>query len=91
MPSIIKKGTNPSQFSLSNGENIILRPDIITVLSENSFNLLMQEYGSFIKERTLSDKNIFGCFIIHNSKNFANSQNKEAGELKDNSAPVKLS
>ena len=91
MPSIIKKGTNASSFTLENGKNIILHPDLITVLSNSDFDLLMKEYGSFIRDRTLSDKNIFGCFIINDTRGKSLSQNKEIGTLSDNSSPVEVS
>ncbi len=91
MPSIIKKGTNPSAFTLRNGKTIILAPDVVSVLSEKEFDDLIAEYGSFIKERRVTDANPAGCFLIHDSREYVEKQNAEIkNEITDASAPIEV-
>ena len=91
MPSIIKKGTNPSAFRLHSGHTIVLHPDIICTLEDSEFDALMAEYGSFINERRLTDQNPTGCFIIHYSREYVETMSNEvADEVQDNSAPIKV-
>lgn len=95
MAIIIKKGTNPSCFKLRNGKYLTLRVgenggDFLNVVSEADYEMLMADYGEFINERTLSDKNPRGCFIVQHSKAVAVDMNKEVGVIKDNSAPLEL-
>lgn len=95
MATIIKKGTNPSAFRLSNGKVITLQVGIaggnyLNIIKDEDFDLLMKEYGSFINPRIISDKNPWGCFIISDSRSYAEDMNKEVGEIKDASAPIEL-
>lgn len=91
MPSIIKKGTNPSAFRLRSGHTIVLQPDIVCTLSDSEYDNLMAEYGTFILERRLTDQNPNGCFIIHDSREYVETMSKEvADEVQDNSAPIKV-
>lgn len=91
MVSIVKKGTNPSCFNLKSGKKIIFEPDILNVLSDDDFEELMNEYGSFIKERIISDKNPRGCFIVNAKAESAKAEQKEIGdEIKDRSAPIEV-
>lgn len=95
MATIIKKGTNPSCFKLSNGKIIKLEVGVaggnyLNIISDADFSQLMEEYGSFIRPRILSDKNPGGCFIISESLSYAKDMNKEVGEIKDASAPIEL-
>ena len=96
MPIIIKKGTNPSAFKLRNGKTIILQTGFgggehLNVISDADYDLLMAEYGVFIRERIISDKNPDGCFIVHDSRTYASAMDKEIGdEITDNSAPLKM-
>lgn len=91
MPSIIKKGTNPSAFRMRNGKTHVLHPDIVTTLTDDEYDELMAEYGAFIRERRITDAHPTGCFIIHDSREYVESQSKEiADEVQDNSAPVKV-
>ena len=97
MVAIIKKGTNPSSFRLKTGSGrvITLQPDILTVVTDDNFEELMREYGSFIKPRIISDKNPSGCFIISQrgygtDNSYANDMNKEVGEIKDASAHIEV-
>lgn len=92
MPTIIKKGTNPSAFRLRNGKTIQIEVgagggDMLNIISDADYDMLMREYGNFIRERIISDKNPRGCFIIHDSREYAAGMGKEIGdEIKDNSA-----
>lgn len=90
MMTIVKMGTNPSAFDLSNGVTVKLNvfPEVNHI--ENAvFERLMKEYGHFIKERTYSDKNPTGCFVIHEKRDYAAEAAKEnGGENKDGSAPI---
>lgn len=90
MMTIVKMGTNPSAFDLSNGVTVKLNvfPEVNHI--ENAvFERLMKEYGHFIKERTYSDKNPTGCFVIHERRDYAADAAKEnGGENKDGSAPI---
>lgn len=91
MPSIIKKGTNASAFRMRSGVTHVLRPDIVTTFTDSEYDELMAEYGSFILERRITDAHPTGCFIIHDSREDAEAQNREvADEIQDNSAPVKV-
>lgn len=90
MPSLIKKGTSASSFRLSNGKLITLLPDVITVLTDIEFELLMNEYGSFITPRTITDSRPYGCFIVGRSVSYAEGANREIGKVIDNSAPIEL-
>lgn len=96
MPTIIKKGTNPSAFRLKNGKTILISVekgggDVLNFISEDDFKALMREYGSFIAPRIISDKNPHGCFIISAESAFAKDMGSEIGdEIKDNSAPVEI-
>lgn len=91
MPTIIKKGTNPSAFRLKTGYTVVLQPDIMCTLSDQLFDALMTEYGAFINERRITDKNPSGCFIIHDSREYAADMSTEvADEITDGSAPIKV-
>lgn len=91
MPSIIKKGTNPSAFYLRTGYTVLLVPDVVCTLSDQIYDDLMREYGSFIRERRITDANKDGCFIIHDSREYVKDMSNEvADEIQDNSAPIKV-
>lgn len=96
MPTIIKKGTNPSAFRLRSGKMIIIKVgpgggEMMNVLTDREYDELMAEYGNFIKERRISDKNPAGTFIIHDSREYAEDMAKEIGdEIQDGSAPIKV-
>lgn len=92
MPTIVKKGTNSSVFKLRNGKKIILAVSpVLNIISDDDFSALMKEYGNFINERRIDDKNPGGCFIIHDEKADATAHDAEIGEeIKDNSAPVEI-
>lgn len=96
MPTIIKKGTNPSAFRLKNGKTILIQVgfgggDYFNIISDADYDALMREYGVFIKERIISDSNPRGCFIIHDNREYAQDMGKEIGtEIKDNSAPIEV-
>lgn len=93
MMTIVKMGTNPSGFRLSGGKFIKLNVfPAVNDLEDGDFELLMKEYGHFIKERTYSDKNPTGCFVIHEKRDYAADVAKEnGGENKDGSAPIEVS
>lgn len=89
MQIIIKRGTNASSFPLSNGRVVVLRPEpVMNEVSDEDFGRLLVEYGSFIRPRVHSDKNPDGCFIINDKALKAADHSKEAGKLKDGSAPA---
>lgn len=91
MPSIVKKGTNASAFRMRSGVTHVFQPDIVTTLTEEQYDELMAEYGSFIRERRVTDANPMGCFLIHDSREYVEDQSKEiADEIQDNSAPIKV-
>lgn len=92
MPTIVKKGTNSSVFKLRNGKKIILAVSpVLNIISDDDFSALMKEYGNFINERRIDDKNPGGCFIIHDEKADATAHDAEIGEeIKDNSAPIEI-
>ena len=91
MATIIKKGTNAICFKLSdNKTTIMLEPDVLVVLDDKDFDTLMHEYGSFIKPRIITESNPGGCFIVNFKKENATAQNKEVGEVQDNSSPVEV-
>lgn len=92
MPSIIKKGTNPSAFKLRSGYTVLLEPDVVRVLSDELYDALMAEYGSFINERRITDTHLTGCFIIHDSREYVEKQNDEMKDeiVDDASAPIKV-
>lgn len=86
---IIKRGTNASCFALKNKVNIILNPEpMLNVIPDSLYEILMAEYGSFIRPRICSDKNPKGCFIIQGKTQDAFAQEKEAGALKDGSSQM---
>ena len=88
MPTIIKKGTNPSSFRVRN-KTIVLRPNILTFVSDEDFMELKNKWWGFIGPRVISDKNPAGCFIIsEKSENYTSGFNKEVGEVKDNSSKL---
>ena len=92
MPSIVKKGTNASAFRMRSGVTHVFQPDIVNTLTDSEFDELMAEYGSFIRERRVTDANPMGCFLIHDSREYLEAQNEEvADEIQDNSAPIKVS
>ncbi len=90
MKTIVKMGTNPSAFRLAKGKIIKLNVfPAVNDLTDSDFEQLMKEYGHFIKERTYSDKNPTGCFVIHEKRDYAADAAKEnGGENKDGSAPI---
>ena len=96
MPTIIKKGTNPSAFRLKNGKTIKIEVgrgggEMFNFVSEDDFKALMQEYGCFISPRIISDSNPDGCFIIHADKKVAQDMSKEIGdEIRDNSGQIEV-
>ena len=95
MPTIIKKGTNNSAFKLRNGHTIVLQVgfgggDHLNILTDQEYDALMAEYGTFIRPRIISDKNPNGCFIIHDSREYAKDFGAEVGEIRDNSAPIQI-
>ena len=92
MMTIVKMGTNPSGFRLSDGKfiNLNVWPET-NDLADSNFEQLMKEYGHFIKERTYSDKNPTGCFVIHEKRDYAAEAAEEnGGENKDGSAPCEV-
>lgn len=97
MPTIVKKGTNPSAFRLRSGKTIILKVgpgggEMMNVLTDREYDELMAEYGNFIRERRITDKNPRGTFIIHDSREYAEDMAREIGdEIQDNSAQIKVS
>lgn len=96
MPTIVKKGTNPSAFRLSNGKVITLQVgagggQFLNVIQDCDFELLMKEYSSFILPRVITDKNPHGCFIIHDSSSYVRDMSQEVGEIKDGSAQIDIS
>lgn len=69
MVTIIQEGNIGTVFKLKNREIVeikvgegggIYKNDI----SDDVFNMLMQEYGSYIQPRIKSDENPDGCFMI---------------------------
>lgn len=89
MVTIVKRGTNASSFTLSDGRSVVLQPEpVLNAVSERDFAEIMSVYGDFIKPRILSDKNPSGCFVISEKSQKAADQSEEAGKLKDGSAPV---
>ena len=92
MTTIVKKGTCPSIFRLRSGKIITLEVSpVLNFIDDVSFEDLMVEYGNFIKERVISDKNPNGCFIIGVKPENAKAQDVEVGEeIKDNSAPIEV-
>ena len=96
MPTIIKKGTNPSAFRLKNGKTIKIEVgrgggEMFNFVSEDDFKALMQEYGCFISPRIISDRNHDGCFIIHADKKVAQDMSKEIGdEIRDISGQIEV-
>lgn len=90
MPTIVKKGTNPSAFRL-NKRTIICEPNVITVISDEEYAELKEKYGAFIEPRIITEKNPCGCFLVsERSQSYVSDMNKEVGEVKDNSARVDL-
>ena len=90
MPTIIKKGTNASCFRLPNGKVVMLEPDVLKVLNKDEYDLLMSEYGSFIKPRIITDAKPNGCFIVNDKAVNAKAQDKEVGNVKDKSSKVEV-
>lgn len=92
MVTIVKKGTNPSAFKLKNGKLIVLEAGgILNTIKDEDFDDLMKEYGSFVSQRIVSDKNPCGCFIISDKRQYAADMSNEIGdEIKDNSAPIEV-
>lgn len=96
MPTIIKKGTNPSAFRLKNGKTINIEVgrgggEMLNFVSEDDFKTLMQEYGCFISPRIISDSNPDGCFIIHADKKVVQDMSEEIGdEIQDNSGQIEV-
>ncbi|MBR2771618.1 MAG: hypothetical protein IKD78_06350 [Bacteroidales bacterium] len=70
---------------------ILLQPDVMCTLTDEIYDALMGEYGRFIKERVITDKNPAGCFILHDKREYAAGQSAEiADEITDPSAPIKV-
>ena len=92
MPTIVKKGTCPSIFRLRSGKIVTLDVSpVLNFIDDTTFEELMIEYGHFIKERIISDKNPNGCFIFGIKPESAKAQDKEVGnEIKDYSAPIEV-
>lgn len=90
MAAIIKKGTNASCFRLSNGKVLTFEPDILKVLNDDEFEMLMNEYGYFIKPRTITESKPNGCFIVSDRSSYSADMNKEVGEVEDKSSRVKV-
>lgn len=91
MVTIVKKGTNPSAFSLKSGKTVLLEIGLLNHIDDETYGELMAEYGNFINERRITDKNPMGCFLISDSASYVADQNKEIGdEIKDNSAPIEI-
>lgn len=90
MPTIIKKGTNASCFRLQNGKVVMLEPDVLKVLNKDEYDMLMSEYGSFIKPRIITDAKPNGCFIVNDKTASASAQDKEVGEVKDKSSRIEV-
>lgn len=90
MSSIVKKGTNASCFRLSTGKVVMLEPDILVVLKEEEFELLMKEYGSFIKPRIITESKPSGCFIVCDKADKTKDMNKEVGKVKDKSSQIEV-
>ena len=90
MPTIIKKGTNPSAFRLSK-RTVVCRPNIMTFISDEEFRELKAKWWGFIEPRIWSEKNPFGSFVIsEKSLNYTEGLNKEIGEVEDNSMKIDL-
>lgn len=92
MTTIVKKGTNAQVFRLKSGKVVLLEVSpVLNHLEDKDFDELMSEFGAFIKERVISDKNPHGCFIIQDNREDAKAQDTEVGdEIKDASAPVEV-
>lgn len=92
MPTIVKKGTNPSSFVLKSGKVVTLNPSpMLNILDDATYEELMSEYGCFINERRISDKHPNGTYLIHDSAEYVKAQDKEIGkEIKDKSAPIEV-
>lgn len=92
MAIIVKKGTNSQIFRLKSGRVVLLEVSpVFNHLDDSLFDELMSEFGAFIKERVISDKNPHGCFIVQDNREDAKAQDKEVGdEIKDASAPVEV-
>ena len=90
MPTIIKKGTNPSAFRLKE-RVLVLEPDVITVVSDKEMAELRSKWWGFIEPRIITEKNPSGCFIIsERSVNYADGFNKEVGKVEDGSTPIQM-
>lgn len=90
MTTIVKKGTNANCFRLKNGKLITLEPDVLVILTDTEFEMLMAEYGSFIKPRIITEANPNGCFLVNRKSNYVADMSKEVGEVKDGSSPVEV-
>lgn len=96
MPTIIKKGTNSSAFRLRSGKVVNIKVergggDFLNFVTEEDFKALMNEYGSFIAPRIISESNPKGCFIISATEEYAKDMaNEIADEIQDNSALVEI-
>ena len=92
MVTIVKKGTNSSVFVLRSGKTVRLAPaPVLNHIDDSLYDELMAEYGNFINERRVTDKNPMGCFLISDNASYVADQNKEIGdEIKDNSAPIEV-
>lgn len=90
MPTIIKKGTNPSAFRLKD-KVLVLEPNIITTIPQKEFEELKKEWWGFIGPRIITDKNPCGCFIVSDKGvDYAKGFNNEVGIVEDGSAPVQI-
>ena len=90
MATIIKKGTCASSFLLSNGRVFTFEPDVLTVLSANEYESLMNEYGYFIKPRIITESKPNGCFIVSEKSSYAKDMDSEVGEVQDKSSRVEV-
>lgn len=85
MSTIIKKGTNASAFRVNN-KVIVLKPNIMTYISDEDMRELKRLWWGFIEPRIISEKNPLGCFIVsERSESYIRDMSKEIGDIKDNS------
>jgi hypothetical protein len=89
---IIKKGLNPSIFTVEKNKNIIINAEpILNKLTNEEYDLLIKKYGGFFLTRIFNEKtNPKGCFIVDRREDLAKDTAREVlPDLVDNSKPVK--
>lgn len=86
---IVKRGTCPSSFALSNGHVVVLRPEpFLNIITDEIYEVLIREWGAFITPRICSDKNPKGCFVVQMTTASAQAQKKEMPEIDDVSSKI---